>query len=70
MNWIDIFGWAIVTAGVVGLWIEIPIAVREIRKILAESKALQAHVKQGGNRCKTREHWALRLLFSSLLGMR
>ena len=48
MNWIDIFGWAIVTAGVVGLWIEIPIAVREIRKILAESKALQVHVKQGG----------------------
>ena len=53
MNWIDIFGWAIVTACVVGLWIEIPIAVREIRKILTESKALQAHVKQGGNRCKT-----------------
>ena len=53
MNWIDIFGWAIVVTCVVGLWIEIPIAVREIRKILAESKALKAHVKKGGDRCKT-----------------
>ena len=62
MNWIDIFGWAIVTACVVGLWIEIPIAVREIRKILAESKALQAHVKQGGERCKTQYPWVWRWL--------
>jgi hypothetical protein len=48
--WIDVFGWLIVTACVVGLWYEIPRAVREIKKILAENRALQAHIRGGGKR--------------------
>mgnify|MGYP005831289701 CR=1 FL=1 len=42
--WIDVFGWMIVAACVVGLRYEIPRAVREIKKILAENRALQRHI--------------------------
>ena len=48
--WIDVFGWLIVTGCVVGLWYEIPRAVREIKKILAENRALQEHIRCGGKR--------------------
>jgi len=48
--WIDVFGWVIVAACVVALRYEIPRAVREIKKILAENRALQEHIRGGGNR--------------------
>jgi len=45
--WIDVFGWLIVVACLVALRYEIPRAVREIRKILAQSRAVQSHIGEG-----------------------
>ena len=47
-TWIDVFGWTLVLACLVLLWYEIPRAVREIRQILKDSRAIQAKVRTGG----------------------
>jgi len=46
--YVDLLGWTVVALCVVGLWCEVPRAVREIRKILAKSRAVERHISQGG----------------------
>ena len=51
--WVDVFGWTLVIACLFFLWYEIPRAVREIRQILRENRAVQAKVRDGGTHCPT-----------------
>jgi Zn finger protein HypA/HybF involved in hydrogenase expression len=53
--YVDLLGWSIVAVCVVALWFEIPRAVREIRKILARSRAVQSHISRGQMVCPTCE---------------
>ncbi len=53
--WIDVFGWALLVACLIFLRYEIPRAVREIRKILSEARAVQQHISRGQMMCPTCE---------------
>jgi hypothetical protein len=45
--WIDVGLWAVVIVSIIFLRYEVPRAVREIRKILDESRAINKHIRRG-----------------------